>query len=135
MRRYEVTELFGYATAKGHSKTKPGVSCHVVDTAFNRRVVATFRSEELRAGGGRQGSYPQAEAVAITRHKAHELCDGLNGAAPEPEPEPARAAYPQELRRRGGDHAADDLSPTCPRCGDLSARGSTHCNSCRARLL
>jgi hypothetical protein len=135
MRRYEVTELCGFRSVRGHSRTEPGVSCHVIDTVWNRRLVAVFCSEDMRRPDGKRGGYPNAEAIAVARAKAHELCDGLNGAAPEPEPEPARAAYPQELRRRGGDHAADDLSPTCPRCGDLSARGSTHCNSCRARLL
>ena len=46
--RYVVTELEGYGgPGITHSRVRPGLSCHVIDRWYARRVIATFRSEEL----------------------------------------------------------------------------------------
>ena len=42
--RYVVTELEGWFTP--HGSKSPGVSVHVIDTLDNRRLVATYRSDE-----------------------------------------------------------------------------------------
>jgi len=53
MSRFVVTELLGYITAR-KSPGPHGLSCHVIDTAWNRRLVATYRSEDLtRRNDGR----------------------------------------------------------------------------------
>lgn len=47
--RYVVTELEGYDTAARSAK-RPGLSCHIIDTAVNHRLIASYRTESYRAG-------------------------------------------------------------------------------------
>ena len=63
--RYVVTELEGYSASR---RSGLGLSCHVIDTACNRRLVASFRTEDT--GGGRR--------FERTRRYARECCDELN---------------------------------------------------------
>ena len=43
--RYVITELEGVLTLGGGSRGRPGLSCHVIDTLDNRRIMAVRRSE------------------------------------------------------------------------------------------
>jgi hypothetical protein len=70
--RYVVTELTGFL-GDGRGSGPPGLSCHVVDTRLNRRVVATFRSEDEHRRQGSLGMRTEA------RRKAHERAARLNG--------------------------------------------------------
>ena len=69
--RYVVTELEGYSASR---RSGLGLSCHVIDTACNRRLVASFRTEDT--GGGRR--------FERTRRYARECCDELNAASRSP---------------------------------------------------
>jgi len=77
--RFIVTEIEGYATPR-HSGTKmPGISCHVLDTAFNHRLMATFRSEvftrtplSVETTGARR-EYAKEKARSLARARADEL--------------------------------------------------------------
>lgn len=45
--RFIVTELEGFASeARPWSRTQPGLSVHVIDVPYARRIVATYRSED-----------------------------------------------------------------------------------------
>jgi hypothetical protein len=83
--RYVVTELGGYAHIDSRT-IAPGISCTVVDTAWNYRQVATFRSEDY---GGTTDT-----RLRTARRRATELADRLNGT-------PAHAPEPVLLRRCG----------------------------------
>jgi hypothetical protein len=67
--RFIVTHVAGFTTA-GHRGTnkKPGLSAHVLDTARNHEVVASFRSEDRGRGPGNYlgvlGALQAAEAEA-----------------------------------------------------------------------
>jgi hypothetical protein len=51
--RFIVTHVAGFISAgTGSSKRKPGLSAHVLDTACNHEVVASFRSEDRGRGPG-----------------------------------------------------------------------------------
>jgi hypothetical protein len=67
--RFVVTELEGY---RGSTYRLPGLSCHVIDTLCNRRIMASYRSEDF-AYGGREASWRSARAEASA--KATELND------------------------------------------------------------
>lgn len=78
MARYVVTELEGFLLP---AQNVPGISCMVVDTLVNHRVVATFRSETRiplgRSGySGLAGSRMRGRAEA--RAEARRLADHLN---------------------------------------------------------
>lgn len=49
--RFIVTEVGGFLERRTSGNTsgsaKPGLSCHVIDTALNCRVMATFRTESI----------------------------------------------------------------------------------------
>ncbi len=49
--RYVVTELEGFNEFSRGSSLHPGLSCHVIDTAWNYRLVATYRTEDYGRGG------------------------------------------------------------------------------------
>lgn len=66
--RFVVTEIEGYS-GLSHARSR-GISCMVVDTLWNRRVVATFRSED------RGGSVEKR--FATTRFEAQMKADVLN---------------------------------------------------------
>ena len=73
--RYVVTEIEGFLSIEGGqgSKGNPGLSCHVIDTLVNHRVVGTFRTED----GDR--SAPQFVKRMRVRGAAAELAARLNG--------------------------------------------------------
>lgn len=80
MSRYVVTEIEGFWTPTARVS---GSSFHVLDTAFNHRGVATFRSEDLRtrsyAHPGASATYPTPwEARQKTREIAQAKADELN---------------------------------------------------------
>jgi hypothetical protein len=83
--RYVVTELHGYAHIDSRTRA-PGASYQVVDTAWNRRVLAIYRSEDY---GG-----TTAQRHDAARRLAAKQADRLNGAT-------ARAPEPVLLRRCG----------------------------------
>src|SRR6476469_1297965 len=83
--RYVVTEIAGDLKARRfsgggsmlHGRHMAGLSVHVLDTAFNHRIVFTARTEDLPSGGNiapRTGDERRADvrAAAATR------CDLLN---------------------------------------------------------
>lgn len=39
------------------------------------------------------------------------------------------------IRQRRADLLSPDLSPACPRCGDLCGEGARYCPECGVRLL
>jgi hypothetical protein len=45
--RFVVTEIEGFGTSRAAGNGAMGISCHVLDTAANYRMVATFRSEQF----------------------------------------------------------------------------------------
>jgi hypothetical protein len=47
--RFEVATVSGHR-ASGGNGNPPGLSCHVLDRAYNYRVVMSFRSEDRRRG-------------------------------------------------------------------------------------
>jgi hypothetical protein len=77
MTRYIVTELEGWAIgtsqSSGSSGKLKGLSCHVIDTLVNRRVVATYRTEDLRGGT------PMYAKRSRVRSQAQQHADRLNG--------------------------------------------------------
>jgi len=70
-----VTEISGWRVGHTSIKTPPGISVHVLDTAFNYKIVGSFRSEDIIGLGkgtkrvGREGA----------REKARILAEQLNG--------------------------------------------------------
>ena len=73
--RYVVTELEGDLTPRQSSKeerdrTVPGLSCHVVDTLVNRRLMATYRSEDY---GGVPAHHARAKTRRLAAEHAHRL--------------------------------------------------------------
>jgi len=73
--RYVVTEIEGYSL-KSHGARPPALSCHVIDTMRNHRLMATFRSE------GQKG-IPRWRGWSRTRELAAERAALLNRAAEE----------------------------------------------------
>lgn len=70
--RYVVTELQGWRNANEGSGP-PGVSFHIIDTLWNRRLVATYRSEECRGG--------RYDGRVVARQRAYFNCERLNAAS------------------------------------------------------
>jgi hypothetical protein len=71
MSRIAVTEIEGYTARR---PPKLGLSCMVVDTAYNYRVLATYRSEDRHSWSttGRRGSPPSiGHNEARARARAH----------------------------------------------------------------
>ena len=108
MTRYVVTELEGYPTATYGVKRAPGLSVHVIDTAWNRQVVRSWRTEDY---GGAHWSKRNH-----IRHAAAQLAAKLNEESP-----------PTPLRR-------DGFWPMCPYCKRLNPPGSTVC-ACGGRVV
>lgn len=72
--RYYVTELEGHLAPRvGFSKGATGLSTHVIDRAYNCRVVFTARTEDVTARG-----CPAVEARERIRQAAQTRCDHLN---------------------------------------------------------
>lgn len=72
MTRFIVTELEGLLQPSRGGGKKPGLSCMVIDTAWNHRVAATFRSEEKNGGPTtRDGARQKIREAAAAR--ANEL--------------------------------------------------------------
>lgn len=79
MARFEVTELEGYFTPrKGYSKGPAGLSVHIVDVPWNRKLVFTARTENVSK---RNVNHEQARA--FLREQARERCAALNAAHDE----------------------------------------------------
>jgi hypothetical protein len=72
--RYIVTEIVGFMEfSSGGGRANAGMSCHVLDTAWNHRLVATYRTESY----GR-APIPQNVKRGYVRSKAREHADRLN---------------------------------------------------------
>lgn len=69
-RRYTVTTIEGFLST-ARTGRGPGVSYHVIDTLWNRRIVATYRSEEYTAHG-RMWARMGAEDECSARNAAME---------------------------------------------------------------
>ena len=108
MNRYVVTELEGFPMLE--SKRRSGLSCAVIDTAWNRRVVAAYRSEDYARARGTVASIESARAEAYS-HAAR-----LNG---EPQPEQYRRSWV--------------FRPKCPTCGTRVDPDAAYC-SCGKNL-
>ena len=67
MSRFVVTELEGYTNTVRY----PGLSVHVIDTAVNHRLVATYRTEDVNGRIRRDGM--RAFVRESARAKAAEL--------------------------------------------------------------
>ena len=52
MQRFVVTELTGYLRlgAGRGGNDSPGTSFHVIDRAYNHKLIATYRTEDVRGG-------------------------------------------------------------------------------------
>lgn len=77
MTRYRVVELHGLRTSSSWRR-KVGVSAHVLDTLWNHRVVATYRSEDRipgdeRATNGYRIVYEIDGACEAARRRCAEL--------------------------------------------------------------
>jgi hypothetical protein len=66
--RFVVMELGGYRSGGRGGGRLPGISCQVIDTAWNHRLVATFRSDDPGFHPGRTWA----------RAEAHRFADRLN---------------------------------------------------------
>lgn len=81
MDRYVVTELEGWPitprnrTTSGPAAALPGLSCNVIDTLVNPRLIATYRTEDV----GRNGMKRESRRELI-RAKAREHAGRLNAA-------------------------------------------------------
>ena len=75
MSRYVVTEIEGHLTPISGPMLF-GLSCHVIDTVWNHRMVATFRTEDMRYRG-RTYDYKRI----LVREQSRRLADELNRAA------------------------------------------------------
>lgn len=74
--RYIVTELEGFMEfSSGGGRANPGMSCHVLDTAWNYRLVASYRTESY----GR-AAIPQYVKRGYIRARAREHAERLNAA-------------------------------------------------------
>lgn len=74
--RYRVTELVaGEAGLPGDARVEPSL---VIDTLVNRRVVATFRSEDYPGEPGRKGGVSRARRFALARLAAHRCAAELS---------------------------------------------------------
>lgn len=104
-KRYVVAEIEGYLHHNG-----AGLSVMVVDTAFNRRVVKIWRTEDY--GGS------IAMRRILVRQRARDYAEALNRGTPTPL---------DPIRRRG-------FRPTCPRCAILCEPGAVYCVECGCRL-
>ena len=63
--RYVVTELEGFGNADPRSShANPGLSCHVIDTAWNRRLIATYRTEDLPVQARHEGKRIRVRRMA-----------------------------------------------------------------------
>jgi hypothetical protein len=77
MSRYVVTELEGFLNPAPSSK-QPGLSCMVIDTVWNYRVLRTFRTEDYGQDNRfsnerrRQLIRQQARAYAEQLERVHE---------------------------------------------------------------
>ena len=74
--RYVVTEIEGYNEPScGKIHSPQGLSCHVIDTLWNRRMIASFRTED-DTYRGRAHYYRRI----LVREQSQRLCDELNRA-------------------------------------------------------
>lgn len=67
--RFVVTELEGFASVI-RSTSSPGLSCMVIDTKCNRRVMATWRSEDFRGALARTWARERAAREAERLNRA-----------------------------------------------------------------
>lgn len=76
MTRFVVKELEGYpSNSAGDMRRPPGLSTHVLDTAWNHRIVGSFRSEDRGHGTSFRGGW---RGRVGARAAAAELCRRLN---------------------------------------------------------
>lgn len=87
--RFQVTDLRGFNEPGRWTTAEPGLSCTVVDTAWNFRVMAQFRSEAREystvirrhwTGQMRKIGGPRAIGRERCRELARLRCDELNAA-------------------------------------------------------
>lgn len=78
--RYVVTEIEGYLQPSTSSAVRQGLSVHVEDTAFNRRVVFTARTEDFNSNALDDDGMPmdREQRRALIRERAAVRCDLLN---------------------------------------------------------
>jgi hypothetical protein len=88
-----------------------GLSVHVIDTAWNHRLLRTWRTEDYHVGG----KWTKERVRETIRAKAHAYADALN-----------RGESPPEPRHRG-------FRPLCG-CGTRNEAAATHCASCGRNL-
>jgi hypothetical protein len=112
--RYVVTELSGFLSiARG--KARPGTSFQVIDTLWNHRLIAMWRTEDFGRGG--------TSAREKARSRCEALAAKLNGATPV-------AVVP----RRNTKYMP--FRPSCPRaeCGVRCDVDALYCVECGTRL-
>lgn len=75
MARFVVTEIEGYRINQGwrRSRGMTGLSCSVIDTAYNYAEVARFESETQRGEAGKAGGCTREEAFKRIRNRARGL--------------------------------------------------------------
>lgn len=109
MDRYVVTELSGFATMTTGRGT-PGLSCMVLDTVYNRRVLRTWRSEDYAGpshGNGKETARGRATAYAASLNQGN-----------APPTDPPKSGF----------------RPTCPSCAARCDVDAIYCGECDARL-
>lgn len=74
MTRFQVTELEGFGNVRGSwYGTASGLSCTVIDTAWNYRVMATYRSDSYIRGPGGMVANAKAKARRLAAEHAARL--------------------------------------------------------------
>lgn len=111
--RYVVTEIQGWLTDGG--KRHAGTSYHVIDTHWNRRLVATWRTEDFGRGG--------TSACEKARSRCEALAAKLNG-----------TTTVRVVPRRSTKYVP--FMPTCPRedCAVRCDVDALYCVECGTRL-
>lgn len=104
--RYEVTEIEGFLTGLGRgSNASPGLSTHIVDTLWNRRILGTWRTEDY-AG-------TVVSRRALVRNLAARRAATLNGSTPPPSVDTCRNGHP---RTPENVHTRSDGRTECLAC-------------------
>lgn len=74
MSRFVVTEIEGFIRPVRGGVDAPGLSCHVIDTMWNRQLVRSFRTEDP-IYNGKKRDYKRL----LVREQSQRLAAELNG--------------------------------------------------------
>lgn len=115
--RFIVTELEGFDTVDRRTGN-PGLSCHVIDTHWNYRLVRTWRTEDYYRRG-------YAFACRYVRQRAQEHAAYLNAGKTPP------AATIARERQRWSPDTCRNGHPRTPENTYVRASGKRECLMCK----